>query len=70
MQLICRDKFLYKAYTGAMKYFLINNNFMLLGDDPEMDSPEIEEDANIEEKYRNQRNTKENSKSKIQTYQH
>lgn len=44
------DKFLYKAYTGAMKYFLINNFMLSAGDDPEMDSPEIEEDANIEEK--------------------
>ena len=42
------DKFIYKAYTGAMKYFLINNFMLSTGDDPEVDSPEIQD--NEEEK--------------------
>lgn len=35
------DKHIYKAYTGAMKYFLINNFMLSTGDDPEIDSPEV-----------------------------
>lgn len=39
------DKHIYKAYTGAIKYFLINNFMLSTGDDPEMDSPKIKQDA-------------------------
>lgn len=33
------DKAGYKAYTGALKYFLANNFMVATGDDPEKDSP-------------------------------
>lgn len=39
------DKHIYKAYTGAIKYFLINNFMLSTGDDPEMDSPKIKQEA-------------------------
>ena len=35
------DKGLYKAYTGAEKYFLMKNFLIPTGDDPERESPEI-----------------------------
>ena len=34
------DKAGYKAYTGALKYFLANKFMVATGDDPETDSPE------------------------------
>lgn len=34
------DKAGYKAYTGALKYYLANTFMVATGDDPEMDSPE------------------------------
>lgn len=34
------DKAGYKAYTGALKYFLANTFMVATGDDPEKDSPE------------------------------
>lgn len=34
------DKAGYKAYTGALKYFLANTFMVATGDDPETDSPE------------------------------
>jgi hypothetical protein len=35
------DKAGYKAYTGALKYFLANTFMVATGDDPETDSPNI-----------------------------
>ena len=35
------DKGIYKAYTGAEKYFLMKNFLIPTGDDPEKESPEI-----------------------------
>lgn len=37
------DKALYKAYTGAIKYYLADNFLVATGDDPEKDSPEASE---------------------------
>lgn len=34
------DKGLYKAYTGALKYYLANTFMVATGDDPEVESPE------------------------------
>ena len=34
------DKAGYKAYTGALKYYLANTFMVATGDDPEKDSPE------------------------------
>lgn len=34
------DKGFYKAYTGALKYYLANTFMVATGDDPEKDSPE------------------------------
>lgn len=34
------DKALYKAYTGALKYYLANTFMVATGDDPETESPE------------------------------
>ena len=35
------DKAGYKAYTGALKYYLANTFMVATGDDPEKDSPEV-----------------------------
>jgi hypothetical protein len=35
------DKAGYKAYTGALKYFLADTFMVATGDDPEKDSPEV-----------------------------
>lgn len=35
------DKAGYKAYTGALKYFLANTFMVATGDDPEKDSPDV-----------------------------
>lgn len=35
------DKAIYKADTGAMKYFAANNWFVVTGDDPEAESPDF-----------------------------
>lgn len=35
------DKAGYKAYTGALKYFLANTFMVATGDDPEKESPEV-----------------------------
>ena len=43
------DKGLYKAYTGALKYYLANTFMVATGDDPEVESPEGIE----KEKYKN-----------------
>lgn len=43
------DKGLYKAYTGAVKYYLANTFLVATGDDPEVESPEGIE----KEKYKN-----------------
>lgn len=43
------DKHFYKAYTGGYKYFLINNFMLSSGDDPEMDSPELDDYEEDEE---------------------
>ena len=43
------DKGLYKAYTGAVKYYLANTFLVATGDDPEVESPEGVE----KEKYKN-----------------
>lgn len=51
------DKHIYKAYTGAMKYFLINNFMLSTGDDPEMDSPQISQEP--------QKNKKEVEKDEL-----
>lgn len=37
------DKAGYKAYTGAIKYYLANTFLVATGDDPEKDSPEAKE---------------------------
>lgn len=37
------DKALYKAYTGAIKYYLADTFLVATGDDPEVDSPEAKE---------------------------
>lgn len=37
------DKGLYKAYTGALKYYLANTFMVATGDDPEVESPEGKE---------------------------
>lgn len=34
------DKAMYKAYTGAIKYYLANTFLVATGDDPEKDSPD------------------------------
>lgn len=34
------DKGIYKAYTGALKYYLANTFMVATGDDPEVESPE------------------------------
>lgn len=34
------DKGIYKAYTGALKYYLANTFMVATGDDPEQDSPQ------------------------------
>ena len=34
------DKAIYKAYTGALKYYLANTFLVATGDDPEKDSPD------------------------------
>jgi hypothetical protein len=39
------DKGLYKAYTGAIKYFLANNYLVAEGSDPESDDVEVKRDA-------------------------
>lgn len=49
------DKAGYKAYTGALKYFLANTFMVATGDDPEKDSPsvtmdEVEYHRNISKK--------------------
>lgn len=44
------DKALYKAYTGAIKYYLADTFLVATGDDPEVDSPEGKE----EEKFTNE----------------
>ena len=36
------DKALYKAKTGALKYFLADNFMVATGDDPETESPDAE----------------------------
>ena len=38
------DKAGYKAYTGALKYFLANTFMVATGDDPEKDSPSVKVD--------------------------
>lgn len=38
------DKAGYKAYTGALKYFLANTFMVATGDDPEKDSPSVKMD--------------------------
>lgn len=38
------DKALYKAYTGALKYYLADTFMVATGDDPEKESPEGKED--------------------------
>ncbi|CAB1241176.1 conserved protein of unknown function [Ruminococcaceae bacterium BL-4] len=38
------DKGLYKAYTGAIKYFLANNFLVAEGNDPESDEGEVQQD--------------------------
>jgi hypothetical protein len=50
------DKHIYKAYTGAMKYFLINNFMLSAGDDPETDSPEIDYTNTINDTANNKNN--------------
>ena len=39
------DKAGYKAYTGAVKYFLANTFLVPTGDDPETESPGVVEDT-------------------------
>ncbi len=42
------DKALYKAYTGALKYFLMKTFLIATGDDPERDNPETTRKAAAE----------------------
>ena len=42
------DKAGYKAYTGALKYFLANTFMVATGDDPEKDSPEVKMNTKTE----------------------
>lgn len=41
------DKGLYKAYTGATKYFLMKTFLIPTGDDPEQDSQTVETQQNV-----------------------
>lgn len=44
------DKAGYKAYTGALKYYLANTFMVATGDDPEKDSPEVKMNNKTEKK--------------------
>lgn len=44
------DKAGYKAYTGALKYYLANTFMVATGDDPEKDSPDAKMDDKSERK--------------------
>lgn len=44
------DKAGYKAYTGALKYYLANTFMVATGDDPEKDSPEVKMNDKQEKK--------------------
>ena len=44
------DKAGYKAYTGALKYFLANTFMVATGDDPERESPEVQMNNRAERK--------------------
>lgn len=44
------DKAGYKAYTGALKYFLANTFMVATGDDPEKDSPDTKMNQKTERK--------------------
>jgi hypothetical protein len=58
------DKHIYKAYTGAIKYFLINNFMLSTGDDPEMDSPKIKQEAPKPKKLKKEKATTPKLKTK------
>jgi len=58
------DKHIYKAYTGAIKYFLINNFMLSTGDDPEMDSPKIKQEAPKPKKLKKEKATTPKPKTK------
>lgn len=45
------DKATYKAYTGAIKYFLANTFLVATGDDPEKDSPDAKVKAQVASAY-------------------
>ena len=44
------DKAGYKAFTGALKYYLANTFMVATGDDPEKDSPQVEMNTKTEKK--------------------
>lgn len=44
------DKAGYKAYTGALKYYLANTFMVATGDDPEIDSPDNKMNNKVEKK--------------------
>jgi hypothetical protein len=44
------DKAGYKAYTGALKYYLANTFMVATGDDPEKESPEVKMNEKAERK--------------------
>lgn len=65
------DKAGYKAYTGALKYYLANTFMVATGDDPENESPDnkmnYKKPANTQYKVQNKPNTSVSNPSPINT---
>jgi len=58
------DKAGYKAYTGALKYYLANTFMVATGDDPEKDSPTLEKEQKATAKQLQELNAMENNLKK------